>query len=202
VFAVKNNYPNVVDKLLSTLGIDPCEESRLLLFAIKRQHWDIVNKLLEDGRIDPSHRGYYLRYAAEDNLSAAASTGNLEMVIRLYNDPRIKSTLKDIHFLGSAADKGHIHIIKWFLENTNIDPSDNNNTILISASCSGHLDIVNLLIDKGVDPSTRNNNALIYASINGHLNVVKRLIQDLRVDPSDQDNEALNAASGNYHSNS
>jgi len=69
-----------------------------------------------------------------------------------------------------------------------VDPSVNNNVVLVWASYFGYSDIVELLLnDSRVDPSDKHNEALKVAIRKGHINIVKLLLNDSRIDLSDLD---------------
>ena len=81
-----------------------------------------------------------------------------------------------------------------------VDPSDNKNEAIISASENGlYLVVRELLKDKRVDPGADKNEAIGLAAEYGRLQVVKELLKDKRVDPGDDDNKAIRRASRNGH---
>ena len=197
IWAVRKNHLDTVAQLLADSRVDPCyQESEILLPVVENGYMEMMDLFIKDGRINLSIGGGF-----RDNnlyLKTAAEKGNLEMVIKLYNDPKVKSAAEDSHVIEVAGSHGHLHIVEWFLENTNVNPGAKDNAAIISTSMAGHLDIVNLLLnDKRVDPSAQNNLAVIYASCNNQWMIVDRLLKDEKVDSSDQDNEALRCAIAN-----
>ncbi len=98
--------------------------------------------------------------------------------------------------LSSAARNGDDLAIKVLLEDSRVNPSDDNNKAIQLASENGHLEVVKLLLeDKRVDPSANYNRAIQMASHKGYEKIVKLLLEDIRVDPSDDDNLAIRWAS-------
>jgi ankyrin repeat protein len=100
-----------------------------------------------------------------------------------------------------AVENGHVDIVDYLIcQNAMFDPSADGNRAIRLAAASGHLAVVErLLQDKRVDPSADSNHAVRFAAQNGHLAVVERLLQDPRVDPSAADNNALRWAAERGH---
>jgi len=51
-----------------------------------------------------------------------------------------------------AALYGHLEVVKILLEDSRVDPSDQNNFAIHEAEENGHLDIVRLLLDNDYHP--------------------------------------------------
>ena len=82
-----------------------------------------------------------------------------------------------------ACGSGHLAIVERLLQDSRVDPSDNDNWAIIFASENGHSAIVErLLQDSRVDPSDDENLAIRWASQNGHSAIVECLLRDDRVD--------------------
>ncbi len=65
------------------------------------------------------------------------------------------------------------------LKDPRLDPSTDNNDAIGSASLSGHLEIVKLLLkDPRVDPSDFSNYSIIVSSMRGHLKIFNLLLLD------------------------
>src|SRR3972149_2705194 len=81
-----------------------------------------------------------------------------------------------------ACKHDHIEVVKLLLQDTRVDPSDQNNAAILLASGSGHIEVVKLLLqDTRVDPSDQNNLAFRWASQKGYVKIVELLLQDPRV---------------------
>ena len=92
-----------------------------------------------------------------------------------------------------AAQEGHLHIVKYLIEEKRCNPScqdANKITPLYLASMKGHLDTVKYLtVDKNCDPAVRddqNMTPLHIAAHNGHYDVDRFLISELNCDPNSQ----------------
>jgi ankyrin repeat protein len=84
--------------------------------------------------------------------------------------------------MNSAADNGHLEVVKLLLEKVaDITVANHNGwTPLNSAADSGHLEVVKLLVEKGADITVANHNGwtpLNSAADSGHLEVVKLLVE-------------------------
>jgi len=99
-----------------------------------------------------------------------------------------------------ACKKQYVKIVQLLLDDPRIDPSVNNNFVIMWASQYGHIEVVKtLLADPRVDPSAGDNAAIGAASANGHIEVVKILLADPRVNPNTYDNYAMHSASSHGH---
>jgi len=127
-------------------------------------------------------------------VSGAAEKGSWDTIMLLIEDGRfdLETILKIV------AEYDNLDMVKYLIEVKKVDPSSDNNRLIIALSWKGQLNIINYLLkDKRVDPSDQNNEAIIEAAREGHLDVVERLLEDDRVDPSDQNNRAIGYASKN-----
>ena len=98
-----------------------------------------------------------------------------------------------------AVTTGDVVMVGLFIQ-AGVDPSVVDNYAIQRASGSGHLQVVNRLLQDGrVDPSALDNGAIRWASSQGHPSVVDRLLLDARVDPSAVNNAAVQMASQNGH---
>ncbi|PRP80658.1 putative ankyrin [Planoprotostelium fungivorum] len=81
-----------------------------------------------------------------------------------------------------------------------VDPSADDNKIIIEAASLGYTEMVRLLLaDPRVDPSAQDNEAFKLAVIRGHIEIVRVLLSDPRVDPSAEDNDAIRSAAQYGH---
>jgi len=86
-------------------------------------------------------------------------------------------------------------IVKLLLNDTRVNPSDQDNEALRNASARGHFEIVKLLISNPkLTFSDISSDAIVQASKNGHLEIVKLLLNDPRVNPTYQNNAAVRYA--------
>lgn len=94
-----------------------------------------------------------------------------------------------------AAETGNIAEVKYLLQDSRVDPADDENYAILLAAKNGHLAILECLLqDKRVNPSGYNNYAIKFSAENGHIAVVERLLQDPRVNPSVDRNYAIKSA--------
>ena len=140
----------------------------------------VMELLIKEYGVDPSFGGN--RY-----LKIASKHGRIDIVNQLLLDLRVQSAGGFQSAYGLSAEEGHMEVARRLLDE-DFDPSIYNNEFMRDACRSGHLILVDkLLEDPRVDPSARNNHALHLACENGHLNVVDRLLRDPRVDPGADD---------------
>lgn len=91
-----------------------------------------------------------------------------------------------------AAKYGELGTFENLLSDSKLDPSVDNNALIILASKNGNLDIVELLLDdKRVDPSANNNEALKKALKGEHFDVARALLAHPNVDALDIDDSLL-----------
>lgn len=99
--------------------------------------------------------------------------------------------------LDSACEYGHLHYVKWMVENCNIDLESLNSGLEISAQF-GHLSILQYLIKNGADIHTYADIALRIATKKGHLEMVEYLVNN-GADVNTCQGECLRFSSGNGH---
>jgi hypothetical protein len=75
--------------------------------------------------------------------------------------------------------------LKLLLADPRVDPSVQNNQLIINAAQTGKSKIAKLLLaDPRVNPADQNNQAIIKAAIWSHMEIVKLLLEDERIDQS------------------
>jgi hypothetical protein len=166
----------IVQEFLKLDHIDPAIEKRLngrveiaIRLASIQGHFEVNNNNA-------------IRWASHD--------GNVEVVKRLLNDPRVDPSDRYHEAIRCASINGHVEVVKLLLNDPRVDPSADNNAAIRLASNDGHVEVVKVLLnDPRVDPSDRDNEAVRWASKKGHVVVVKLLLNDPRVDPSADYNE-------------
>ncbi|MDB4769561.1 ankyrin repeat domain-containing protein [bacterium] len=105
-----------------------------------------------------------------------------------------------ISVLKSALDQGKIEFARLLLDNSEIDPSIENNIVIRTASERGYYKVVKFLLsDIRVCPTALNNDAIFKAARGGYYDIVRLLLKDGRADPSDDNNKTIIAACENGH---
>jgi ankyrin repeat protein len=103
-----------------------------------------------------------------------------------------------------AVSSNDVETVGYYLDDPDIDPADENNQALRSASEEGHTQMVRLLLTdprvhpmqeiESLDDNDDVEDPLILASQYGHVDIVKVLLADERVDPGEYNNQALQNA--------
>jgi hypothetical protein len=143
-------------------------------------------------------------YIDGDLLDAAARGGKTELVRQLLLDPRIDPSINDNRAMRLAYLGDHQEILNLILAHPRMYPSAYSMYVINEALDDGHL-VERLMADTRVDIAVNNNYAIRTASQTGHLYMVEQLIQSrdasgrLRVDPTALNNEAIRLASANGH---
>jgi hypothetical protein len=188
--AVRNDYADVVEKLLVQNIIDPSIDHQIAIrWASQCGHTNLVRMLLADPRIDPS-------VMEQQALRLACEQGRTEVVKLLFNDPRVKPLNQNerLGVLYTACRNGDLEIVRLLLPYSN--PSIFGQAPLRVACSKGHTPVVQLLLtDPRVDPSAECQEAIIVASQEGREDLIELLLNDPRVDPSAQKQIALRHAS-------
>ena len=123
-------------------------------------------------------------------LHSAALGGDLALLQYLIkNGSEVFSKTKDgRNCLHLAAEKGHLNICRALLENYNFDihaRDDDMFTVLLRATFSDNLELLEYLIDHGSDvfsKTTDGRSCLHLAAQNGHLEICKALLQKYNFD--------------------
>ena len=188
-----------------------------LYYASAGGHLDIVQYLVQEG-LDPSMEEEFvnsaLKEAALHNQNEivnyplsqgllAIQSGDLARVqsfvvekdLNLF-ELEINDGSNALHF---AANRGHLAIVKYLIEDRECDPKISGNDGSNALHCAvngGHLKVVEYLIEKiGCDPKIRDDvgeNALHCAANGGYLEIVEHLIEE-GYDPNIGDQNGSNA---------
>jgi ankyrin repeat protein len=164
-------FSGVCKILAANQGLNPNEGVITCTF---KKHTQIVADLLLSDQFDitykPGHALFWASYFGNSEILEllTLSSNNIDnMTIRL------------------AAQRGFATVVKWLLDNHNLDASTNDNYAVKICAQNGFVDVLNVLLDSArVDPAAENNFALIQAYIFGHKAIVDRLLRDSRVDQS------------------
>jgi hypothetical protein len=94
-----------------------------------------------------------------------------------------------------ACERGDSGAVNRLLQDfSDLDPADEDNYAIRTASQQDHLSVVNrLLQDERVNPADDGNAAIGNASAQGRLSVVNRLLEDKRVNPAASGNCPIDA---------
>ena len=180
------------------------ERKTALILASKAGQEDVVQTLISAGANinQKDNNGHTALILSKTNKMF------LLLLQPLYADINIiiheESTLLMI-----ASDLGHLAVVETLLVEYNNDPNIQNIvgwSAIMFASHSGHLQVVELLLNQNADPNAHDNEgctALMFACQNGHVHIVELLLKE-NVDPnvcSITGWTALLLASKNGHSN-
>lgn len=183
-YACKGGHLDVVKYLIEDRMMDPSCESEVppILFAAHCGTLDVVRYLIEEKECDKNITGSILRWAAEGNK---VDTVDYLITNRSYN--LLASEFTPFH---SPSMKGHLKMVKYFIEVQNMDPSLRDKggyTPLHFAAWVAPLELVKYLLEeKGCDVMSRDNEGdtpLHWACLQGQLSTVKYLIHNRGCDP-------------------
>ncbi|KAI9322085.1 hypothetical protein BDR26DRAFT_883227, partial [Obelidium mucronatum] len=154
---------------------DPtANENNFFIWVISCYNTELLDLVLNDPRIDPSCiHNYAIRKTVQQGHSAT--------VQRLLLDPRESN-----------------HLIRILLADERVDPCDSN-CLQLACEMNYPEAVGLLLTHEAVDPSADDNKLVIFASPKGLVKIVDILMRDPRVDPSAQGNSALLLAMGAGH---
>ncbi len=158
--AIKRDDAGVVQQLLArgfdANTLDPQRQHGLLL-AIREPSPKVIKALLAAPKLDLNA----LNDKGESPLMLAAFNGDLELASQMIQKGADvnKTGWTPLHY---AATKGHLPLMKLFIENhAYIDAeSPNGSTPLMMASMYGSAEAVRLLLDEGADPLLKNQQGL------------------------------------------
>ena len=134
---------------------------------------------------------------ANDLLNKSSTYGELSLVkFALAQGAKIHPQ-GDVA-LGWAAENGHLHVVKYLVEEQNANLSKDDDFALRWASGAGYLDVVKYLVEQGANIHERQDGALRQASEGGHLQVVKYLLK-IGANVHAREDHAVRMASSNGH---
>jgi len=175
--------PSIIKAILDNAKVKiPC--TTLVYKGIKMGLIDSIINMINDGRIDPSNRNSIILVWA-----TGFSADRLVKVLLKHPKVNPRNNIESVvESICVSIARGNTKILKMFLKDNRIDPSELNNRAIRMAAKFGNLGAVKLLLkDSRVDPSDRDpftgnyNDALNSAYEEGHTDIVKFLLADPRV---------------------
>jgi hypothetical protein len=194
LYACENNYEDLALLLLNH-NLNITDINNALRCIAYRNNLTIMKKcLLLDNlnlRISVKQDNY------DTPLAIACSNRNIEMIKILINDKKMQTIFdNNKQYLNYCFSKvcyvGDLSIIKYFLENPNIDPSDDDNAALLHLYSVTSKDIYDLLLNDDRFDITRGYNKIvnkIYET--GNMNIINLILDHPKFNPSFNQNYAL-----------
>ena len=150
-------------KYLMQEQINFCEKGNIedILFLINEGYNknNILMYLCEFGRLD------LVKYLV------GKSGNNIQYVFENCKATNFRAVL-------TASRSGHLEIVKYLVEECEVDPRGEDDWAILSACASGHLNIVKYLVEKcGLNARAQGDCAVRWACDCGHLNIVKYLVE-------------------------
>ena len=113
-----------------------------------------------------------------NETKAICETGNIEDIKLLLERGGLKNVIFDI-----VVGCGYLKIVKYLVEECDVDPRANDDFAVISASGRNHLEVLKYLIETcGANARTCGDHAIVSASESGHLDVIKYLVEKCGLD--------------------
>ena len=189
--AIKKSDITTLNQLLQDERITETDAYPLFQFACNKGNTVIVHRLLQDARFIPA--------ADNKSLIIAIKRHHLEIVDLILKNPSTNPTvwsLTDaISPLTMASSRGLIDIVDRLLQDERVDPSEFNNTAIITAFHYKHFSVIKrLLQDERCNTVDVLHRLMIIASRYGNLTLLEMVLQDERVDPSAEHNHAIHSA--------
>lgn len=95
------------------------------------------------------------------------------------------------YLLNKAAISGYVEVVRFLIEQRNVDPSHNDSFSLILASKHNHPNVISIILnDSRTLYQDLDNKAIIIACVQGYLECVRLLLGDGRVHPETNNNHA------------
>src|SRR6185436_20236189 len=125
---------------------------------------------------DPAISKYIWLRKKDRDIKDALESGNL-IGLRYLVEQKLDDIYKYDYALELSVQSNYFDIVKYLVEEQNVDIHVDNNYALQISAGYGHLHIVEYLIEQGADPCADQCEPLRWSARNGHLNVVKCLIK-------------------------
>ncbi len=134
----------------------------------------------------------------QDLAEKAVIGGQLQILRFFVQTGNVDLHVYDDFFLRQAAEKGHMAVVNWLLEQ-GADPDAREGAAVIGAAETGQFEIMKRLLDYGADFSVCAENTLDAAARNGHLTVVSWLLEHKREECKGGMEDAFLAACSGGH---
>ena len=159
--------------------------------AVARGDLNIVQQLLTDGRSN-------VTAVLRDQVTHIAYENNVEVLSALLEQPNIQLGREGVMALDIALDKGHSDIVRLLLNHDSFDPSQRDNSALVSASKLHDLpSIQKLMEDPRVQAKNQGTEYFIGAAASGQTDLVKELLNQPDLSPTAYSGMALQLAAAN-----
>ena len=121
----------------------------------------------------------WLEKEQEKQLILASIEGNIKIIKKILEDPRIDPSMHNNCALRMASENGHLEVVDRLLKDERVDPRSDSHYAIRYASKNGHVKVVDRLMkDSRTDAWEHNNDALNLAMKYNHNDVVNRLLKD------------------------
>ena len=178
--ACRNNYTNIIDRLLedSRLDIGTFEDG--IFISIRKDNSELFHKLTQDSR-------YSLLTSSNIMLRLAVSGGNFEIVDELLNDTNIDPFIDNDRIFEIAIDFNYNNpkIVSRLLDDPRIDPTIQDNYALKYACSIGDLDLFNKIYNNPIFVINNVHDIFGNACRGGNVDIVKILLKDININKSD-----------------
>lgn len=188
--SVKGGVKEVIRTLLRDSQLNQRKIGRnLFIPVIEKGNTSILKILLKDGRFDPGMNDNEAIITAADLLNHDA----LKLLMKDKRvDPCVFNHIIMIRVVKKIFNDDVEECAKVILKDGRVDPSAEENEVLMLACKYGSEEIVELLLkDSRVDPAARESLALMYALRSRQWKIIFKLLRDGRVDPMARNGEFL-----------
>ena len=134
-----------------------------------------------------------------EDFNRAINDGDIEYVKAYLEENKIST--EDIkNALMRSAENGHLHVVKYLVEEHQADIHAINEYALRWSAHNGHLDVVKYLVEENnANIHAQNEGGLRYSAENGHLEIVKYLVEEHQADIHAYNEYALRWSAENGH---
>jgi hypothetical protein len=149
-YATRERKQSIVESLLQNKGVDPTVNDNVVLkTAIENNDLQIVQLLLNEARLE--------KVDHLDQAKNAAACGSLQVLSWMLNTYSIDPSSDDDEQSGSLLETAimyrQLDVVKFLIEDLNVDPSVNFNRAILIAKDRNAIQIINYLLeDSRVNP--------------------------------------------------